>query len=349
MSIMHTVKSRAPLRIGISGGGTDIESFSKIHSGCVINGAINLYSTCLIKLTNNKYHIFTSLNNNKSIKIHKNRDLELKHDDQLDLIIGVYKYFIKYFAINDKHKIEIKTYLDVPGGSGLGGSSTLIVSLIEGLKKIYNQVFDDYEAAEIAYKIERKFLKIPGGKQDQYAAVFGGINYMDFEKNGRVIVNRLNIVHDIINELEDNLVLFYTDQRRNHHEVINKQIKNIGVSNNKTINNLKKIKSECQEMKSILLKNELVKIPETFIKSWSFKKKISDNVTDAKFDKLLSQALKNGAMAGKWSGAGGGGFMIFYTDYNNKRKLINFLSDRPFGKIYNFSFVKHGAQSWYVK
>ena len=349
MSIVQTVKSRAPLRIGISGGGTDIESFSKLYSGCVINGAINLYSTCLIKLTKRKYDYFESLNNKEYIKVYNKKDLSLKYDDQLNLIIGVYKYFTDHFKINNKYKISIQTYLDVPGGSGLGGSSTLIVSLIEGLKKIFNLIFDDYEAAELAYKIERKFLKIPGGRQDQYAAVFGGINYMDFEKNGRVIVNRLNIVHDIINELEDNLVLFYTDQRRNHHEVINKQIKNIGISNSITIKNLKKIKAECIDMKNNLLKNELDKIPETFIKSWSFKKKISDNVTDDKFDYLLNLALNNGAMAGKWSGAGGGGFMIFYTDYQNKRKLIEFLSNAEFGKIYNFSFVKQGAQSWFVK
>lgn len=348
MSIVQTVKSRAPLRIGISGGGTDIESFSKLYSGCVINGAINLYSTCLIKLTTRKYDFFESLNNKKSIKIFDKKDLNLKYDEQLNLIVGVYKYFTEHFKIKNKYRINVQTYLDVPGGSGLGGSSTLIVSLIEGFKKIFNTIIDDYEVAELAYNIERKFLKIPGGRQDQYAAVFGGINYMDFEKNSRVIVNRLNLVHDIINELEDNLILFYTDQRRNRHEVINKQIKNIGSSKTKTINNLKKIKAECLDMKSILLKNELIKIPETFIKSWSFKKKISDNVTDDKFDYLLDSALKNGAMAGKWSGAGGGGFMLFYTDYQNKRKLIEFLSNINFGKVYNFSFVKQGAQSWFV-
>ena len=346
---MFNIKSRAPLRIGISGGGTDIEFFSKKSAGCVINGTINLYSSCVIKLTNKKYHSFTSLNNNQNVRIFKDSDMNLKHDSQLNLIIGVYKYFVKNFSIKISEKIDIQTYLDVPGGSGLGSSSAIIVSIIEGLKKTFNVNIDKYETSELAISIERGYLKIPGGKQDQYASVFGGINYIDFEKDGKVIVNQLNLDGNIIHELENNLILYYTGINRKKHEVIEQQIQNIKYLNKKTLDSLQKIKSECIEMKKILLTNELNLIPKRFIDSWAYKKKMSENVSDFTAENILNRSLKNGALAGKWSGAGGGGFMIFYTNFYNKKKLVDYLSNFEGGKIYNFSFINKGSESWISK
>ena len=343
------IRSRAPLRIGLAGGGTDIYNFFSDYKGKVLNVTINLYANCTIENIEKTQVQLLSLDKNESYKIpiKEMEKINFSKNSNLSLIFYTIKKIINKFGIKLSEGIKITTYLEVPGGSGLGSSSTLVVAIIQALSNYYNLPLSKYEIANLAYSIERIDLKMLGGKQDQYAATFGGINFMEFLKDGNVIVNPLKLRNSIYNELESSIVLYYTGVSRNGSKIIENQIENINLKKSTTINSLKKMLIECEEFKQILLQEKLHKIPSVFKSSWSYKKKIAKNVSNAHMDNFITLCLKKGAYAAKWSGAGGGGFVIFYCNPSKKYKFLEFLSSCD-GEIYNFSFTDRGCESWQI-
>jgi D-glycero-alpha-D-manno-heptose-7-phosphate kinase len=239
------------------------------------------------------------------------------------------------------------TYSDAPAGSGLGSSSTMVVAIIKAFVEWLNLPFGEYDIASLAYKIEREDLNLAGGKQDQYAATFGGFNFMEFYDSERVIVNPLRLKRWIRNELEASLVLYYTGVSRESSKIINQQIENTNKKNSISVDNMHELKRQAVFMKEALLKGDFKNFSDCLLKGWLAKRKIADSITNSFIDDLYQYAIDNGAESAKISGAGGGGFMMLYCDPRKRINLINALKKKS-GVVLTPSFTETGTQAWII-
>jgi D-glycero-alpha-D-manno-heptose-7-phosphate kinase len=223
----------------------------------------------------------------------------------------------------------------------------MVVAILKAFTEWLNLPLGDYDMARLAYQIERIDLGLSGGKQDQYAATFGGFNFIEFSDNDRVIVNPLRIKRWIIDELEVSMVLFYTGDSRSSDKIIKEQQKNTQEGKKHSVEATHSIKRNSYVMKDLLLKGEIVQFSKALGKEWENKKKMASSITTRSIDKIYEAAMSAGAYGGKVSGAGGGGFMIFTIDPVRKPELINAL--KPFsGQVLNFHFSDSGCQSWKI-
>jgi D-glycero-alpha-D-manno-heptose-7-phosphate kinase len=338
-------RSKAPLRLGLGGGGSDVSPYSDLYGGAVLNATIDQYAYCTIEETDTD-----------SIVIHA-ADLDLKKrypsllslpiDGHLDLQKGVYNRVIKEFGIKKPLSFNLTTYCDAPPGSGLGSSSTMVVAVLKAFTEWLNLPLGDYDMAYLAYQIERIDLGFSGGKQDQYAATFGGFNFIEFYKDDRVIVNPLRMKRWIVDELEVSMVLFYTGASRSSDKIIREQQKNTRTGKKLQIEATHRIKQNSYVMKDLLLKGDIIQFAKILGKEWENKKKMASSITNKSIEKIYETAIKSGAYGGKVSGAGGGGFMFFTVDPLKRLNLINSLN-RFNGKILNFHFSENGCQGWKI-
>jgi len=199
----------------------------------------------------------------------------------------------------------------------------------------------------MAYEIERIDLKMAGGKQDQYAATFGGVNFMEFYNEDKVIVNPLRIRTTYLNELAHNLILYYTGTSRLSSKIIESQSKNVKSKNRKTIEAMNQLKRQAVLMKEAILKGELERIGELLDFGWEFKKQMASGITNPTIDKIYQAARNKGASGGKISGAGGGGFMFFYCPGNTRHEVIKAIESFG-GKIKRYEFTKQGLTTWSI-
>lgn len=338
-------RSKAPLRIGLAGGGTDVSPYSDQFGGSILNATINLYARTHIERTNDEMISFHSIDQQKTIAFNKNE--QIPKDNPLGLLTGVYRSIIEDYG-DIKGGLKITTSVDVPAGSGLGTSSTLVVSMIGAFSEMMNIPFGEYDIAKYAYKIERERLKMEGGKQDQYAATFGGFNFMEFYKDDYVIVNPLRIKKEYSYELENNLLLFYTSTSRNSADIIKKQQENVQQNNGKSIDAMHQLKEQSKLMKDALLKGNLDELGNILDFGFNEKKKMADNISNETIERFYTTAIKAGATGGKISGAGGGGFMIFYCPGNTRFKVIEQLSAIG-GRAMDYTFTEHGLTTWTSK
>lgn len=339
------IRSKAPLRLGLAGGGSDVSPYSEIYGGAVLNATIDQYAYCTIEET------FTN-----SIVIHAS-DLNLKKkypsvlnlpiDGVLDLHKGVYNRIVKDFKITKPLSFKITTYCDAPPGSGLGSSSTMVVAILKAFTEWLNLPLGDYDMAYLAYQIERIDLGLNGGKQDQYAATFGGFNFIEFYKDDKVIVNPLKMKRWIVDELEVSMVLFYTGASRSSDKIIREQQENTQQGKRLPTEATHRIKQNSYIMKDFLLKGNIVEFAKALGKEWENKKKMATSITNDKIEKIYEAALKSGAYGGKVSGAGGGGFMFFTIDPVKRLKLISNLNKFN-GNVLNFHFSDNGCHAWRV-
>jgi len=338
------IRSRAPLRLGLAGGGTDVSPYSDIHGGAVLNATITMYAYATIEPRSDGKIIFNAIDRKEKIEYEAKEELEL--DGSLDLLKGVYNRIVKDF-VKMPLSFELSTYVDAPPGSGLGSSSTLVVAIIGAFVEWLGLPLGEYDIAHLAFEIERKDLSMAGGKQDQYAATFGGVNFMEFYDNDKVIVNPLRIKADIINELQFSLLLYYTGTSRLSSKIIEAQMKNVTAKKKKSIEAMHKLKEQAILMKEAILRGELDKIGEILDFGWQYKKQMAEGITNPVIDEIYETAKKAGATGGKLSGAGGGGFMIFYCPGNTRYKVIEAL--RKFGgEFRRFQFTKYGLETWKV-
>jgi D-glycero-alpha-D-manno-heptose-7-phosphate kinase len=337
--VVKMVRSRAPLRISFGGGGTDVPPYPEEKGGAVLNVTINKYSYGTLLPTGPEDGIeVESLDYDIVAKYHTEGDLVF--DGKLDLIKAV----LKNMGLKGGAKLFLHS--DAPPGSGLGSSSTMAVTLVGLLKHYLKIPMTDYDVAEKAFEIERKDLGIPGGLQDQYAATFGGFNYIEFLKD-KVIVNPLKIRRDILNELEYHLLLCYTGSSRISANIINDQIDGFKKKEVDVVTALDETKRLAIEMKNALLKGELNNFGMLLHEAWQHKRNFSNKITNPVIDKLYKTARDQGAIGGKILGAGGGGYMLLYCDFQHKHRIAEAL-EKAGGQIVEFGFEFKGLRTWSV-
>jgi D-glycero-alpha-D-manno-heptose-7-phosphate kinase len=341
------IRSRSPLRLGLAGGGTDMESFYSIHGGCVLNATIDLYACCTLKPKDDGKIRFTA----SDIK----EEFETEVVDFIDptgplkLHKAIYNRIVKSYNNGQPFgAFKMETYCDSPPGSGLGSSSTLVVSIIKAYVELLSIPFGDYDIAKLAYEIERKDLGMKGGKQDQYAATFGGVNFMEFYKDDKTVINPLKVRRWILSELEQSLVLFYTGVSRDSGSIIEEQSKNISNKSEKTIESMLAIKQEAFEMKEALLKGDIKAIANSMRRGWEAKKSSAKNISNSNIDRIYNMVMEAGAMAGKISGAGGGGFIMFLVPPSKRMEILRLLEREKEGRTMPCHFVDEGTQSWRI-
>lgn len=335
------IRSKAPLRLGLAGGGTDVSPYSDIYGGNILNATLNMYAYASIKPTDNGKIILNSIDKNESVEIDND---EIIYNNKLDLLKAVYQRIKKDYEISGL-SYELTTYVDAPAGSGLGASSTLIVAVLGAFKEWLCLPVDDYDLARLAWEIERKDLGLTGGKQDQYAATFGGFNFMEFFDNNRVIVNPLRIKQEYINELEHNLLLYYTGTSRLSSKIIEAQSNNVINNRTKPIEAMHKLKEQSLLMKEALLKGKIDEMGEILDFGWKYKKQMTEEISNPVIDEIYETTLHAGSSGGKISGAGGGGFMIFYCPNNTKYKVIESLQKFG-GEFRKYNFLNNGIYTW---
>ena len=336
------IRSKAPLRLGLAGGGTDVSPYADLHGGSILNATINMFAyTTIIPKNDGKIHL-------EAQDINAFEDLEattyLKPTGTLALLKGVYNRMVKDF-IKKPLSFEMYTSVDAPPGSGLGSSSTLVVSIIGAFAEWCNIPLGEYDIAHLAYEIERIDLGLNGGRQDQYAATFGGFNFMEFYANDKVIVNPLRIKQKYAAELENNLVLFYMGTNRESAGIIDQQTANISKNNIDAIEATHRLKNQSVKMKEVILMGNMNAIGEVMHYGWESKKMMASGITNPEIDAIYETAMQNGATGGKISGAGGGGFFFFYCPSVSRMGLITSLE--KFGvKPQNYSFTKTGLYTY---
>ncbi len=335
-------RSKAPLRIGLAGGGTDVSPYSDLYGGAVMNATISLYAHATLELIDENKIIIASTDSLQEQVF--DWSVELPINGKLDLLKGVYNRIQKDHQVLKKG-FKLSTYVDAPAGSGLGVSSTIVVSVIGVFAEMLGLPLGEYDIAHYAYDIERKDLKLAGGKQDQYAAAFGGVNFMEFYENDKVIVNPLPIKPQYLFELENNLLLYYTDTIRDSGKIIEQQAKNVIDKNEIPINAMHQLKQQAVMMKEALLKGKLDEIGEILDFGFENKRKMAEGISIPLMEEIYKTAKASGASGGKISGAGGGGFMIFYCPGNTKYEVMKSL-EKFGGQSRDYQFVEHGLTTW---
>lgn len=341
------IRSRAPLRIGLAGGGTDLPSYSDVYGGAVFNATLGMYAYCSIIPTTNGRIKIDAYDNNNSIDVECVSRFEI-NDDNLILHKGIYNRIVKDFNNGRPLSFEMSTSNDAPVGSGLGTSSTMVVAILEAYNRWLGLGLDDYAKAQLAYDIERNDLKLSGGKQDQYSAVFGGFNLMEFKKDKSTIVNPLRVSSDVVNELECSLLLYYSGKSRSSAKIIDEQIKNTKANNEKTMDAMHNLKMGAYDMKDKIITGDINGFAELLRDGWENKKRTSSIISNTELEQTINFAMKNGAEAVKVSGAGGGGFLMLYCNPMNRQKLIDAMQTLA-GKIYPVKFSTMGVESWVMR
>jgi D-glycero-alpha-D-manno-heptose-7-phosphate kinase len=336
------IRSKAPLRLGLAGGGTDVAPYSELFGGTILNATISMYAYATIIPRDDKKIVLNSIDKNENYIL--DSALSLPVDGKLDLVKGIYNRVVKDF-VKKPLSFELTTYVDAPPGSGLGTSSTLVVAILGAFAEWLGLPLGEYDLAHLAYEIERIDLGMAGGKQDQYAATFGGVNFMEFSKNDKVIVNPLRIHAKYLDELSHNLVLYHTETSRLSSIIIEQQSRNVAERNEKTIEAMHRLKEQALMMKESLLKGELDKLGEILDFGWQFKKNMATGITNSFIDDIYSTAITHGATGGKISGAGGGGFMFFYCPGITRSRVIEGLKKFG-GQAKRYEFTSKGLSTW---
>jgi D-glycero-alpha-D-manno-heptose-7-phosphate kinase len=338
------IRSKAPLRLGLAGGGSDVSPYSDQFGGSILNATINLYSYCTIIEQQDGLIKLNAPDIECSVEYTSGAVLPI--DGQLDLHKGVYNRIVKDFNLQPM-SFSITTYSDAPPGSGLGSSSTMVVSIVKAFTEWLNLPLGEYEIARLAYEIERFDLQLSGGKQDQYAAAFGGFNFMEFNKDEQVIVNPLRVKRWIIDELEASMILYYTGASRSSAKIIDEQKKNTTTGNSIAIEAMHRIKQSSIDMKEAILKGDIGKFGKILGDAWEDKKKMAHSISNSHIESIFKAAINAGAITGKISGAGGGGFIMFVVDPINRIKVVKTLNKLD-GKVVDFQFSEGGCHGWKI-
>ena len=339
-----TIRSKAPLRLGLAGGGTDVSPYSDIYGGAILNATVDMFAYTTIEPTDDGKVVF--LAPDKHLREEYTNATEVDTDGFFVLHKGVYNRIVRQFT----HKplsLRIASFVDAPAGSGMGTSSTLVVSILGAFVEWLKLPLGEYDIARLAYEIERIDLNLAGGKQDQYAATFGGFNFMEFNKEN-VIVNPLRIRPSYQDELCHNLLLYYTDTSHVSADIIKEQQQNVKAKKNSSIESMHRLKEQSVQMKEVLLKGEIDRIGEILDFGWQHKQQMAKSISNPRIDAIYEAARKAGATGGKISGAGGGGYMFFYCPGLTRHAVADALAQFG-GAVRRYEFTTEGLKTWTMK
>lgn len=336
-------RSRAPLRLGLAGGGTDVAPYCDVYGGAIINVTIDKYAYASLKPREDQKIEFISIDLDKS-EVFKTHN-EINENCNLKLHRGVHERIKRDFKLDFTQGYTLTTHVDAPMGSGLGSSSALVVAMVGAFCEKYKLPLGEYEIARLAFDIERVDLGLQGGRQDQYAATFGGFNFMEFQANERVIVNPLRIRSHVHNELESSILLAFSGQSRESAKIISSQSKSVQ-SGGKSLEAMHLLKAEANNMKEALLFGNISEVARILQAGWEAKKQTSSEVSSPSVEKLFEIAMTNGAIAGKLSGAGGGGFALFIVDPDNRPRLFNAIRDKTNATPSYCNLTIEGLTTW---
>lgn len=332
---MRVIRAKAPLRVSFAGGGTDVPPFPHQEGGLVLSATINRYAYGALAPRADSQIRLESVDFGMSLNY--GLDEELIFDGRLDLA----KAAIRKLG---RGGYDLFLHSNAPPGSGLGSSSAVMVTLIGLLTEFHKQPLTDYDIAELAFDVERKDLGIQGGLQDQYASTFGGFNFIEFEAD-RVIVNPLRIPSDVIHELEHNMLLCYTGKTRASDRIIEDQTNRWTRGDEAALAGLRAGKELATAMKNALLQRRLNDFGDLLGAAWEQKKKISPKITTGFIDTAYEEARSQGALGGKVTGAGGGGYMLFYCPFQRKHRVADALVALG-GEVTEFEFTSNGLTTW---
>ena len=319
--------TKTPFRVSFCGGGSDIADFYEEYGGCVLSTTINRY----MYLTIHPY-----FDESKTA-------LKYSLNEIVDNIADI-EHSIFHAVLNEKNisGVEIGSTADVPSGTGLGSSSSFTVGLLHTLACYQGKYLSKERLAEEACRIEIEKLGAPIGKQDQYAAAYGGLNFYTFRKNGTVQVEPIIAKKHTIDELQNNLIMFYTGITHDANKILTEQKKNISQSDK--IQNLIRMCDLARELKNSLEQNELYNFGEILNEGWQKKRELAGGISNSKIDELYDLAMRNGAIGGKLLGAGGGGFLLFYCPKEQQELLQEKLKLKKFP----FRFENSGSSVVYI-
>ncbi|MFH0794452.1 MAG: GHMP kinase [bacterium] len=333
------IKSRAPIRLDFAGGWTDVPPFSEREGGAVVNVTINRYTYTTLMPTKEEAIKIYSADFERYVEVKNFRDFE--YDGNLDIV----KAAIRILDI--RQGMDIYVRCDAPPGSGTGSSASICVALLGLLNMIQKKKLSPHEIAQLARQLELRELKIAGGKQDQFAAAFGGLNYFEFQ-DPAVSHSRLSVPAFVRLELEKRLLLCYTGQSRLSGNIIQTVMGAYERKEAQTTQALRRIKAIAQEIKSALLDGDLGSFGGLLREHWECQKALDKSVTNLQIDQLFQTAYASGALGGKALGAGGGGCLLFFCENNREHEVRKALLAAGVQMI-EFNFEDEGLQTWRVE
>ena len=336
------VRARAPLRLGLAGGGTDLLTYSSQHGGAVLNVTIDRYAFASIRARDDGKVHFDACDLGREEIFAATPTLP---ESTLLLHRGVYERMVRDFHGGEPLPISVTTAVDAPMGSGLGSSSALVVALIEAYRTYLDLPLARYDVAHLAYEIERVDLGLAGGRQDQYSAAFGGINFLEFLRDGEVIVNPLRFSEGVVNELESSLVVAFSGQSRASDAIIRQQTDGLVSHTSEVLDAMHQLRQDAIDMKRAILLGDIAGVAELLERSWIAKKRTAPGVSSPMIEKLEILARASGAIGAKVSGAGGGGFMMFVVPTERRYRLISALNEQG-AMAYPVKFTERGSESW---
>ena len=340
------VRARAPLRLGFGGGGSDLSPYCDLHGGYVLNATIDLYAYALIEPREDGAVEFVAAD--RDLRVCQPATAPLPFDGTFDLHKGVYNRIVSDYCGGKAPALTLTTMSDAPPGSGLGSSSTLVVAMVKAFVERLNLPLGEYDVAHLAFEIERRDVGLAGGRQDQYAATFGGVNFMEFYADDRVVVNPLRIKNWILSELESSTVLCFTGQSRDSATIIEEQVRNLSShEDTPAIESMHRVKREALHMKESLLRGDFRQFLEAINASWLSKKQTAHCISNDRIESLAAAGRAAGAAALKVSGAGGGGFMMFFADPSKRMAVMRALQAQGTQTL-TCHFTRHGTEGWKI-
>jgi D-glycero-alpha-D-manno-heptose-7-phosphate kinase len=336
------VRARAPLRLGLAGGGTDLVGYSSQHGGAVLNATIGRYAFASIRARDDAQVFFEACDLGREEMLSAAPVLA---GSVLKLHRGVYERMVRDFNAGEPLAVSVTTAVDAPLGSGLGSSSALVVAMIEAWRTYLDLPLARYDVAHLAYEIERVDLGLAGGRQDQYSAAFGGINFLEFLRDGEVIVNPLRFSEGVVAELESSLVVAFSGQSRASDAIIREQASGVDAHSEAVLEAMHQLKQDAVDMKRAILLGDIGEVAVLLERSWVAKKQTAPGISTPAIEALEAAARAGGAIGTKVSGAGGGGFLMMVVPVERRHGLISALNEQG-AQAYPVKFSERGAESW---
>ena len=330
-----TLVGRAPVRISFGGGGTDLASYYEKYGGVVVSAAIDKYFYTILELRqDNRIQIISSdLQINQTVE----DTYELKLGKGLDIPVAVIRHMHIHRGMNMLMASEI------PPGTGLGSSGAVTVNIINTINHLEHLKMTKREIAEMAYDIEYNILKLPIGKQDEYASAFGGLNFITFEKSG-VTVEKLDVPKEIRMRMEDDIMLFFTGRTRESSKILKSQDRSTKDDKGEVVERLHEIKELAFEVKKAIEIGDLIELGNLLDLAWQKKKKLAKGISNPRIDKIYNSAKKKGAIGGKLTGAGGGGYMMLFCQKKYQPAVIKEMRKEGLQQL-DFKFDHKGVKT----